>query len=190
MPGDSGGILSSEHRSSAPTDARGPSSLGVYPWESRASPSLRTSVCAHHTTTRRPFPAPIYQETQATSGAALPGGVADDHSAEGEAEAPHSPCPWAHSVSVLSLCLAGAERAVERCRARPIASGGEPHPAAREAWPPPLQVFQLAPAHVPPATPRPHQDGFLLLFICEGRAGCREAVPAMGLPRRAAPMEA
>lgn len=78
-------------------------------------------------------------------------------------------------MSVGSECLfrlAGAERAVEQSGARPTASGGEPHPAAREAWPPPLQVFQLAPAHGPPANP---PGGFPLLFVCEGRAGCREA---------------
>lgn len=83
-------------------------------------------------------------------------------------------------VSVPSGCPAGAERAVELCRARPTASGGEPHPAVREAWPPPLQVFQLALAHVHPPTPT--KDGFLLLFVCEGRAGCREAGPVVGGP--------
>lgn len=57
--GDSGGILSSSRLSSAPTDACGPSSLGVYPWESRASPCPRTSTCTHRTTTRHPFPAPL-----------------------------------------------------------------------------------------------------------------------------------
>lgn len=105
------------------------------------------------------------QETQATSGAALPGGVADDHSTEGEAEAPHSPCPWAHSVSVLSGCLAGAERAVECCEAQPTASGGEPHPAAREAWTPPLQVFQLAPAHVPHPRHSPPPSGWFPVIV-------------------------
>lgn len=135
-----------------------------------------------------PSPPRSNQETKATSGVALPGGVADDHSAEGEAEAPHSPCPWAHSVSVPSGCLAGAEHAVECCEAQPTASGGEPHPAAREAWTPPLQVFQLAPAHVrpPPPLPAPIRMvscycSFVRAELAAGRQAPQWACPG-GLP--------
>lgn len=53
--------------------------------------------------------------------------------------------------------------AAELCGAAPTASRGEPHPAAGRrpfrfsSWPWPTSPW----------------DGFLLLFLCEGRAGCR-----------------
>ena len=93
------------------------------------------------------------------------------------AGSPHSPCPLAERCLRLSVCLSVSPgpstlgSSAELSSQQPL-EGSHTRPA-REAWPPPLQVFQLAPAHFP-------QDGFLLLFLCEGRAGRRQAGPVVG----------
>lgn len=107
------------------------------------------------------------------------------------------PRPLTHRVRGLTVCLfclagwlglsapwSAVKLSRQPLEGSPTQRRGRPgrRPCRFSNWPQPMSPT--------PATPRPHQDGFLLLFICEGRAGCREASPAMSLPRRAAPMEA
>lgn len=75
--------------------------------------------------------------------------------------------PVGGGVSLFCLAVGTGPRVPWNCAelSRQPLQGSHTRPA-REAWLPPLQVFQLTLAFSP-------QGGFLLLFLCEGWAGCR-----------------
>lgn len=83
---------------------------------------------------------------------------------------------------VVWLGLSAPRSAVKPVGRQPLE--GSPHPEAREAWTPPPAGFPTGPSPCPPPPPLPAPIRMvsLLLFICEGRAGCREAAPQWACP--------